>query len=406
MEVKRERERRSKRPESAECKSPRRPIRVAATAPFRHKAAREWKEQLKRGVAVIARTVTMWIRDLTEEGIEPHPGPRYLSKNLNSIHGKNKLYNTFKRIRRESTHTPITALFIQDHRLGPSRAAEIETLARGMKLLAITAHAPPHPRTKICYGGTMIVIPHESIEVEKDETMQDACDRIKATKKAAARGRYLTVTMKVDTAKRKLVAAYAPAKPSDRPAFFNTIAPRLTRRTVLGIDANCVPDTTLDLQRDATTPYRNDGADILSDAVDRKGLIDVVREIKGNEPCFTAHHVVAGGTCWSRIDQIYIPRDGSTHYALGPANDIFPQHSEVEIDHNMVDVRTKKVKPKRGSDTPRISEKIFENATFLEELKVTIQKARSEVHTSRPDGWRKGWEDLKQELKKQCLERT
>ena len=80
MEVKRERERRSGRPESAECKSPRRPIRVAATAPFRHKAAREWKEQLKRGVAVIARTVTMWIRDLTEEGIEPHPGPRYLSK--------------------------------------------------------------------------------------------------------------------------------------------------------------------------------------------------------------------------------------------------------------------------------------------------------------------------------------
>ena len=103
---------------------------------------------------------------------------------------------------------------------------------------------------------------------------------IKATKKAAARGRYLTVTMKVDTAKRKLVAAYAPAKPSDRPAFFNTIAPRLTRRTVLGIDANCVPDTTLDLQRDATTPYRNDGADILSDALDRKELIDVVREIK------------------------------------------------------------------------------------------------------------------------------
>ena len=24
-----------------------------------------------------------WIRDLTEEGIEPNPGPRYISKNIN-----------------------------------------------------------------------------------------------------------------------------------------------------------------------------------------------------------------------------------------------------------------------------------------------------------------------------------
>ena len=45
-------------------------------------------------------------------------------------------------------------------------------------MLAMTAHAPPHPRTRICYGGTMVAIPHESIELEKDETMQDACDRI------------------------------------------------------------------------------------------------------------------------------------------------------------------------------------------------------------------------------------
>jgi hypothetical protein len=25
----------------------------------------------------------VWIRDLTEEGIEPHPGPRYITKNIN-----------------------------------------------------------------------------------------------------------------------------------------------------------------------------------------------------------------------------------------------------------------------------------------------------------------------------------
>jgi hypothetical protein len=26
-----------------------------------------------------------WFRDLTEEGIEPHPGPRIISKNINGI---------------------------------------------------------------------------------------------------------------------------------------------------------------------------------------------------------------------------------------------------------------------------------------------------------------------------------
>ena len=32
-----------------------------------------------------------WIRDLTEEGIEPHPGPRSVTENVNSVHSKNKL---------------------------------------------------------------------------------------------------------------------------------------------------------------------------------------------------------------------------------------------------------------------------------------------------------------------------
>ena len=275
-----------------------------------------------------------------------------------------------------------------------------------MKMLAITAHAPPHPRTRVCYGGNMIVIPHESIELEKGETMQDACDRIKATKKAAAKGRYLSASMKVEKDTRKLVAAYAPATPASRPAFFTLLAPRLTRRTVMGIDANCVPDTALDLKRNATSAYPNHGADTLSDAVDRKGLVDIVREIKGNSPYFTAHHVVAGGECWSRIDQIYVPHTNSTHFTLGPANDIFPQRSEVEIDHTMVDVRTKRVKPKRGTDLPRINESIFDDPTFIERLRRAIREARARIDTARSDGWRSGWEELKTELKRMCLERT
>ena len=51
-------------------------------------------------------TVSVWVRDVNEEGIEPHPGPRYLSKNINSIQGKGKLFQALRAIRRESDRDP------------------------------------------------------------------------------------------------------------------------------------------------------------------------------------------------------------------------------------------------------------------------------------------------------------
>ena len=348
----------------------------------------------------------VWVRDVTEEGIEPHPGPRYLSKNVNSVLKKGKLFNYLKRIRNESTRTPITAVFIQDHRLPRSQRAQIEQMAKGQGLLAITNHSPPHPRNRVCYGGTMIVIPHEAIERKDGESLHEACDRIKRTQQNAAKGRYVSIIMTVDKAKRKLTAAYAPANPPERPDYFTAIAPRLTTRTVLGIDANCVPNTTLDLKRDATSQYDNRGADILRDAVDRKGLLDVVREVKGKEQYFSSHHVVAGGTCWSRIDQIYAPHTNDSQYTVGEARDIFPRESAVEMDHTMVDVSTKTVKPEKGKDLPRINESIFDEPTFIHELHTAIKGLHIHINAAKPDGWRTGWEGIKTELRKLCLERT
>ena len=176
-----------------------------------------------------------------------------------------------------------------------------------MNMLAIATHAPPHPTTGACYGGTMIVIPHDAIELEKGETIHDATQRIERTKRVIAthKGRYIAVTMKVEQRDRHMVAAYAPAIPADRPTFLRSLTNKLKKTTVLGIDANCVPDVTLDLKRTATSPYPNQGADDLRDAVDRKSLVDVARAVSGKAPIFTAHHVVRGGECWSRIDQIY-----------------------------------------------------------------------------------------------------
>ena len=109
-----------------------------------------------------------------KQGIEPHPGPRYLHKNVNSVQGDGKLFQMLQSIQREHTRTPITAVFVQDHRLPAARNAEMQRIARGMNMLAIATHAPPHPTTGACYGGTMIVIPHDAIELEKGETIHDA----------------------------------------------------------------------------------------------------------------------------------------------------------------------------------------------------------------------------------------
>ena len=128
-----------------------------------------------------------------------------------------------KRIRNESTRTPITGVFIQDHRLPRAQRERIASMAKGLNLLAITSHSPPHPHNRICYGGTMIVIPYEAIELEEKETIHAACERIKRTQKRAGSGRYTSLEMTVNGQKRKLTSAYAPATPADHPGFFCAI---------------------------------------------------------------------------------------------------------------------------------------------------------------------------------------
>ena len=351
-------------------------------------------------------TVSVWVRDVNEEGIEPHPGPRYLSKNINSIQGKGKLFQALRAIRRESDRDPITATFIQDHRLPPTRRREIASTAAGQNLLVLTAHAPPHAHNGVHYGGTMIVIPYEAIERNKDESITDACLRITATSKSRSRGRMITAKMRVDGTDLDLTAAYAPADPQERPSFLTRLGRTLTTRTVLGIDANCVPDVNIDLKRDATSPYPNQGADILRDAIDAKGLSDVARETIGTEPYFTAHHIVQGGACWSRIDQLYAPPNPSIQWSHETPNDFFPERPGAEIDHRMIEIRSKRVRPKRGKDLDHINESIFDDLNFVTSLHDKIITLLLHINRAKADGWRTGWETIKSEAKKMCVHET
>ena len=112
----------------------------------KHKQTEKEDPEQSLGIVCCSACITLhcWIRDLCADGdIESQPGPRYVSKNMNSISGPGKLYQTFSSIREESTRDPLTAVFLQDHHIMAAKAEAVRMLAKKIGLLAITAFAPP-----------------------------------------------------------------------------------------------------------------------------------------------------------------------------------------------------------------------------------------------------------------------
>ena len=99
---------------------------------------------------------TEWIRDLTEEGIESHPGPTICSKNIDGL--TNRFEDTMKLIATRHAHSPILAVMLQEHHLTAQKAQDlkVETVARNHGLMYVQAHRPIIGSDK---GGTAIIMP-------------------------------------------------------------------------------------------------------------------------------------------------------------------------------------------------------------------------------------------------------
>ena len=240
----------------------------------------------------------------------PASGPaRILSKNLNGIKSPGKLGRFLRAIKIEHRRNPLAAVLAQEHNLRPASRRALESAARAQRILVAAAFLPDDASSG-ARGGTLVAIPYDAIELAEGESIHDAVERVEASIKTSRDGRIVSVSALFSGRKLRLVSAYAPSAPSAlRPPFFRRALPRfLSKSAVLGIDANCVPDPTIDLRRDATSPYDNKGAAELADVVNDFELIDVAREQLGAEPFFSAHHTTpGGGMCHSRIDQIYAP---------------------------------------------------------------------------------------------------
>lgn len=326
---------------------------------------------------------------------------RYLSKNLAGLQSPGRLKHFLKHLNMQNRTggLPIGACLAQEHNLDPRSRENHQKLAHHFRVLAIIAYGPEGETQGT---GAAIFIPYSSIELDtsQSETLHEAIDRVARTKVTALAGRLAQVTTLVAGKPVQITAAYAPARKTKaceklRVVFMKRLSRYLSRNTLLGIDANCVPDTRLDLRRDATSEYDNEGANELACAVARFGLIDTAREELGDEPFFTCHKNTQAGVCHSRIDQIYTPDLDDQIWTHKPAHDFWPG---VHIDHDAISVTMLAAVPDRGHDVNRLDEALFDDVSFNSGLAETITSTWDARDQNSPTSARDAWETIKKRI--------
>ena len=298
--------------------------------------------------------VDEWVRVLVEEGIEPNPGPTFITKNINGISDIRYWERVLIEIKKEHLNIPIKAILFQEHHLKKAAPARAMAEEHGFYLMAVPLHSQIHR------GGTAILIPHDQLEkLNPNESQHAALARVKATMRALPNGRGIACDTLVEGKMRRLASIYAPSAPNERIAFFSTLRNIINSNTIMGIDANCVPDVTLDRSSSAPSPYDNTGANTLNDTIAHLGLIDVARESLGNEPFFTCFH----GQSKTRIDRIYAPDEDGLIWAHSPViSNIFPRPPEaVRLDHETARISLKLDTRKAGNEIKHIDERIYDD---------------------------------------------
>ena len=143
---------------------------------------------------------------------------------------------------------PIKAIFLQEHNLKDPTDHKKLAEEHGFYLFAV----PLNSRTT--KGGTAILIPKKQLEsVDSKESHHAALRRVRATTLALPDGRGIAIETYIFGKLRRLASVYAPSPPQERVRFFLTLPRIINQNTVLGIDANCVPDVTIDRRSSAAS---------------------------------------------------------------------------------------------------------------------------------------------------------
>ena len=200
------------------------------------------------------------------------------------------------------------AVLIQEHHIDAAKHAELNAEAEARAkygLLYVQAHKPQHEGK----GGTAIVMPLDRIELKEKENIDTAIARIKSSSTTTADGRVTTLRTLLHGHEVTVASAYAPVQNDQRAAFYtHALQQAINDKTILGIDANCVPDPRVDEVVHGGQPPPNDGATELQRITRDKDLADIVRETQANKSFYTNHTKISHDRVTRRrIDQIYTP---------------------------------------------------------------------------------------------------
>ena len=217
---------------------------------------------------------------------------------------------------------------VQEHNL---KAADIETAKinaqmRDFKLAISTGRAEDPTSTR---GGVLILVDTTQVGMEDDDILNEDPGFIR-----------IRLTWGAD--KLDVANVYAPAQPSSRLDFYNTLRQKLTANTIVGGDWNTVSDTTLDVRSSNPLGYENRGATLLATVMGEHGLTDERREQLGSEREYT--RTADDGSISTRLDRWYVPVDKEWRWTfeVTPGFSLTPQgsdHSPVWLE---VDNKTEK----------------------------------------------------------------
>ena len=255
--------------------------------------------------------------------VESNPGPSsvVVVKNVRGLQSGDRLQHFMRAVKAKSEQMKIqgrklAAVMIQEHNLKREEEHVHKQQARYQRMTWIGSY---HPEAKLG-SGTAIIIPWDNLELKKDEKgkLEEpdvAGRRVAATgeTKITHDGRITTCNILLGGKDVQLVAAYAPVESKERPNFFNKeLEPIMSINSLLGIDANCVPNAIEDYRSDSGATPPNKGASELLEIINSYELEDAKVTTYGHDqPIYTSHHVTKVGpdgkpieVCKTRIDQI------------------------------------------------------------------------------------------------------
>ena len=305
--------------------------------------------------------------------------------NVAGLRGPGKLSATLL----EADKKKVDILLIQEHNLTQDWENRVEEITDNRGYHACIGYVTRS-------GGAAIFIRKQAFPMKDEQTV---------TGDTALGGRVATMTIPMPSGRPlKVASMYVPAQAQDRERFIRKLALTscLEGTEVLGTDANCVPNVSIDVRRNANTKsqYSNLHARKLENHLASLGMRDTYRFMIGNlRSGFTRECP----TIATRLDRIYSrATDRLIDWLHIKVNATFLQIVNPS-DHRAVDATFQiGSPPRREKAPPRVRKHIYHQ----EQMREAIQALTTSFHQRYPPamyGTAETHELLKEQIKELAL---